>query len=70
MFKVHQGKYSFINKHQDNFALLALLTLLNPSAETEWSLQAQIPQHLGADSPSGTKTKKPEPVIHQVAFFL
>lgn len=45
MFKVHQGKYSFVNKHQDSFALLALLMLLNPSADTERGLQAQTSKH-------------------------
>lgn len=47
MFKVHQGKYSSVNKLQDNFAFLALVMLLNPGTDTESDLEAQTPKHLG-----------------------
>lgn len=69
MFKAHQEKYSFINKHQDNLALLALLILLNPSAETERGLQAQTSQHLRPDSPSGMKPRETRACHSQLGFF-
>lgn len=35
MFKVHQGKYSSVNKLKDNFAFLAFVMLPNPGTDTE-----------------------------------
>lgn len=58
MLNVHQRKYSSVNKLQDNFAFLALVMSLNPSASTGDRATLLVPN-----------PGKLQPVIRKVAFF-